>query len=168
MFELKYKTFLLNVIIDYSPGFTKDSKSWVQSRKTQRIQRTKKRQTFMRRQRKLLDNYVQTLQWRGMNWTVLCWRCWQQCPQWCTDRILTQSRRLCGSVWVCPDLKRERLTLHTQRQQQYVRENGCARSAVRLLFAAVLWVLSGWRLLVPTADIACARNHMYALLAKVV
>ena len=29
-------------------------------------------------------------------------------------------------------------TLHTQRQQQYVRENGCARSAVRLLFAAVL------------------------------
>ena len=24
----------------------------------------------MRKQRKLLDNYVQTLQWRGMNWTV--------------------------------------------------------------------------------------------------
>ena len=29
-------------------------------------------------------------------------------------------------------------TLRTQRQQQYVRENGCARSVVCLLFAVVL------------------------------
>ena len=49
-------------------------------------------------------------------------------------------------------------TLHTQRQQQYVRENGCARSAVRLLFAAVLWVLSGWRLLVYLQLILPARG----------
>ena len=31
----------------------------------------------------------------------------------------------------------ETRTLHTQRQQQYVRENGCARSVLRLLFAVV-------------------------------
>ena len=29
-------------------------------------------------------------------------------------------------------------TLRTQRQQQYIRENGCARSVVCLLFAVVL------------------------------
>ena len=34
-------------------------------------------------------------------------------------------------------------TLRTQCQQQYVRENGCARSVVCLLFAVVLWDFSG-------------------------
>ena len=42
-----------------------------------------------------------------------------------------------------------------------VRENGCVRSAVRLLFAAVLWVLSGWRLLVQCAQIWYRRSHNY-------
>ena len=36
----------------------------------------------------------------------------------------------------------DRRTLRTQRQQQYVRKNGCARSVVCLLFAVVLWVFS--------------------------
>ena len=35
-------------------------------------------------------------------------------------------------------------TLRTQRQQQYVRENGCARSVLCLLFAVVLWDFSGF------------------------
>ena len=35
-------------------------------------------------------------------------------------------------------------TLRTQRQQQYVRENGCVHSVVCLLFAVVLWVISGF------------------------
>ena len=39
-------------------------------------------------------------------------------------------------------------TLRTQRQQQYVRQNCCARRVVCQLFAVVLWVFSGWRLLV--------------------
>ena len=39
-------------------------------------------------------------------------------------------------------------TLRTQRRQQYIRENGCARSVVCLLYAVVSWVFSGWRLLV--------------------
>ena len=64
---------------------------------------------------------------------------------------------------VCPDLKRERYT-RSVNSSTYVKM--IARAAFCLpLFAVVLWVLSGWRLLVPTADIACARNHMYALFA---
>ena len=39
-------------------------------------------------------------------------------------------------------------TLRTQRQQLYVRQDGCARSVVCLLFAVVLWFFSVWRLLV--------------------
>ena len=35
-------------------------------------------------------------------------------------------------------------TLRTQRQQQYVRENGCGRSVVCLLFTVVLWEFSGF------------------------
>ena len=35
-------------------------------------------------------------------------------------------------------------TLSTQRQQQYVRENGCARSVMCLLFAVVLWDFSNF------------------------
>ena len=68
--------------------------------------------------------------------------------------------------------------LRTQCQQQYVRENGCARSVVFLLFAVILWIFSGWRLLVNerkpeknqrklreplrTANtLRCARNHSH-------
>ena len=87
----------MNVIIDYSPGFTQDKKSWVQSRKRQRIQITKQRKTFMRKQRKLLDNYVQTLQWRGMNWTVPTTTTMYTCrvhrsdTENCTDAVAVRS-----------------------------------------------------------------------------
>ena len=64
-------------------------------------------------------------------------------PTWKTSELLYIAFDSVGSV-----SRFETGTLYTQRQQQYVRENCCARSPVHLLFAAVLRVLSGWRLLV--------------------